>query len=288
MERLANWYSVIRYSPDILRGEILNIGIIVNNVDSKELHFQFLKHTNTKLKSLLINQSSLELYKAHSDYITFYLEQIIKRDSIFVNATDNHIFNHLKEIVPSEIIFSEPTFALTGDSHALLNSLMATYIGEEYLVESEITQSKIRQYVRQVFNDKHLLDYKVKANAKIYPIKDKHSISYNVDFVYKNGMVNLMQAAPSKDNMHNWFNKLNTFIDNYSSETVYHVLLNSAVSEIKDQTFKEMVEYLIERAPENKFHLIDINSNKFEELCSKIEISGQLLENFQDDLNNVI
>lgn len=142
--------------------------------------------------------------------------------------------------------------------------------------------------MRQVFDDRHLLDYKVKANAKIHPIKNKHSISYNVDFVYKNGVVNLMQAAPSKDNMYNWFNKLNTFLDNYNSEACYHVLLNTEFDKIEDQTFKEMVEYLIDRALEDRFQLVDINSKKFEDLCIKIENTGQLIENYQDELGTVI
>lgn len=288
MERFENWYSIVRYSPDVMRGEILNIGIIIHSPENNQIFYQFLKHNNPKIKSLLALQNSIELYKVHSDFITYYLDKALKNDDIFISSSNHRFFEHLKEVCPKEIYFSEPSFALTEDSSFLLKTLMSTYIGDEFLKESEVSQSKIRQYVRKAFDDRHLIDYKVKANAKIYPIKDKHSISYHVDFVYKNGVINLLQTAPSKDNMHNWFNKLNTFIDNYNSETVYHVLLNSDLKNIEDQTFKEMIEYLIERAPDNRFRLIDVNSNKFEELCNVIESTGQLIENFQHDLDNVI
>lgn len=287
MERLKSQYSIIRYMPEKLRGEIINIGIMIHTPledNNNNIYYKIISPNNTKFKSLFINKNANELYKVHFDFLNFYLAKAMKNEDIFSNS---NLFLHLQEVLPSQIMLSEPTFAFTQEPKSLLKSLLSTYIGDEYLISEDIKNINIRSYVKEKFDEKNLIDTKVKANAKIFPFPDKKLINFNVDFVYKNGVVNFMQTLPSKENLKNWFNKLYSFIDNYedtNKDSIYKILIDSKSAVIEDEVFIEMLDFLKEKVSADRFQTIDIHSKDFVNLCLKIENEGKFIEEFQDEL----
>ncbi|MEK3996659.1 DUF3037 domain-containing protein [Psychrobacillus sp. FSL K6-2365] len=285
MERAENWYSVIRYCPDKLKGETINVGVILNNFDKQEVYYRLLSVSNIKLKALLQDSNSLELYKVYTDYLNYYFEESIQNQDIFFSSSIDAFYTNLKDIFPKGMTLTEPTFALTEDSEKLFNQLMDIYIGKVFLKENEKSKTNVKQYVRNAFSERSLINHKIKTNARINPIKNKELISFQVDFVYKNGVVNLMQVAPSKDNLHNWFNKLNTLVENYNSDSVYHVLMDDNIEEYPDKTFIEMIEYLRERTSTEQFRIVNIRSQNFIDLCEKIEQTGKYVSDFESELN---
>lgn len=284
MERHPNWYSIVRYSPSALRGEIVNVGVIVHSPESGEIFYKLIKNTNTKLKSILVDKNSLELYKVHYDFIDFYIKKSMKNEDLFLTSSGVNLFETLAGALPKQLILSEPTFALTDSPKALLNILLDTYIGKEFLITEDLTHTNVRHYVKTVFSERKLLDTKIKANAKIYPFPEKRLINFNVDFVYKNGIVNFMQTIPSKDNIKNWFNKLYSFMDSYNNEAIYNILIDSQSQIMYDDAFIEMVELLKEKATLERFKTVDVHSTDFEILCNKIDTDGRPIDEFQHEL----
>lgn len=286
MERSQNWYSVIRYAPDNLKGEVINVGLLLHEQPNKKIHFHLLDQNNMKLKSLLGNADALELYKIHKDYVEYYLEKTSLHGNLFdVGRYDNNLLSSLTAVFPDEIKLSEPTFSLTSNVERLFNNLLEIYIGNDFLKSDESGSLTIKRYVRDIFEDKNLIGQKIKTNARIQPIKDKESISYTVDFVYKNGVINFMQTTPSQENINNWFSRLAVFIDNYKAESVYHLLLDSQNKDFPEKTFSEMLDFL--KSKNKNIHVIDIKTEAFEDLCHKIEQEGQMIEDFEGELNAV-
>lgn len=281
MERTESRYSIVRYSPDSHRGEIINIGVILHVPLNNKIYYRIIDQNNLKIKSLLVNKNQLELYKVHHDFLDFYLNKAIKNDDLFLTSD---LFYTLNSNMPKQIQLTESTYSITSEPEALLNTLLSTYIGDEFLETNDQSSIKVRTYVRTEFKNRNLLGTKIEANAKIYPFPDKNLINLNVDFVYKNGVVNLMQTIPTKDNMKNWFTKLYSFMDTFDKSSVYKVLIDSKSELMQDATFLEMVEFLRTKATPERFQTIDINSPEFIELCLKIEADGKPLDSFRHEL----
>lgn len=281
MERTKSRYSIVRYSPDSHRGEIINIGVILHLPLNNKIYYRLIDQTNTKIKSLLFSKNQLELYKVHYDFLDFYLNKAIKNDDLFLNGD---LFSTLSNSMPKQIKLTESTYSITSEPETLLNNLIATYIGEEFLDVADQSAIKVRTYVKTEFKNRNLLGTKIEANAKIYPFPNQHLINLNVDFVYKNGVVNLMQTIPTKDNMKNWFTKLYSFMDTFDESSIYKVLIDSDSELMKDKTFLEMIEFLRTKVTSKRFQTIDIHSQEFLDLCLKIEADGKPIESFRDEL----
>lgn len=281
MERTKSRYSIVRYSPDSHRGEIINIGVILHLPLNNKIYYRLIDQTNTKIKSLLFSKNQLELYKVHYDFLDFYLNKAIKNDDLFLNGD---LFSTLSNAMPKQIKLTESTYSITSEPETLLNNLIATYIGEEFLDVADQSAIKVRTYVKTEFKNRNLLGTKIEANAKIYPFPNQHLINLNVDFVYKNGVVNLMQTIPTKDNMKNWFTKLYSFMDTFDESSIYKVLIDSDSELMKDKTFLEMIEFLRTKVTSKRFQTIDIHSQEFLDLCLKIEADGKPIESFRDEL----
>lgn len=286
MERHESKYSIIRYCPDLLKGEVINIGVIIEDVTASKIHYKILKHTNPKIKSLFTDSKNIDLYKVNYDFITYFINQGMSNQNLFNPDSSSGFMEHLTSILPKQIKISESTFALTESPERLLKIIMETYIGEEFLMDESLAVSNVKKYVKEVFDNKELLDKKVKANTKVYPIKNKRSINFQVDFIYKNGIFNFMQAAPNNnDTLRSWFHKLFSFIETYKGEAAYYVLYDSLnTHSIDTHTFYEMTEYLKEITPNHQFKILDVHSEEFVKLCEKIENDGQIVENFIEEL----
>lgn len=69
--RRVVWYSIIRYISDVIKGEIINVGILMNVPETGEIRFQTLNHKNSKLKISSYSQLDIKTYKVGNDYLNF-------------------------------------------------------------------------------------------------------------------------------------------------------------------------------------------------------------------------
>jgi hypothetical protein len=289
LEKEKNWYSIIQYIPNNLRGEIINVGVMLHNPQEGKLKYNILDVNNGKMKSLLVNDVLQDTYRIQKEYIEFYLEKLPNQLTLFdPNNYTNQFLEDLKEIIPNEFKLSEPTFSKTLDSDRLLSNLMEMYIGKEYLSSIEnANQVSTKKYIKDIFEQRKLIGTKVKWNAKITPIKNIKSMQYTIDFVYKNGIINFLQTVPTNtEQLTNWFSKLNTVLESYDKESNFYVLFNK--SELKnnnDQTLKDMLSYL--KTKDQRIINLNVESKTFNNLCDKIESDGKNLEEFEKELTAV-
>ncbi|QPC48495.1 hypothetical protein [Mangrovibacillus cuniculi] len=88
--------------------------------------------------------------------------------------------------------------------------------------KSDHKQVSVKKYLRDIFQEKKLLDKKVAHDFSITPIKDLDNIKINIDFGYKNGVWNYMQTiptltGPSKNT--EWFAKTKFMFENLEKDT---------------------------------------------------------------------
>lgn len=89
---------------------------------------------------------------------------------------------------------SEPTFALSSDIYGLFKALFSSYVGEKFYPISD-KELNVKHVARKIFEDNQFLNVKVKQDIGIYPFPDL-PLKINVDFGFKNGVWNYMQATP--------------------------------------------------------------------------------------------
>ncbi|GIN38998.1 DUF3037 domain-containing protein [Heyndrickxia oleronia] len=284
MERKPYWYSVIQYYPSTLRGEVLNVGIMLNQPESGLIKFHILDVGNIKLRGLLTNPVNYETYRVQKEFIEFYLEKLTMNDDLLrPNIFSQTFLSQLNNELPSDFRLSEPTITLTNNPDQLFNKLLISYIGSDFLKLDDSQQTTTKKYVKKYFDDRQLIDRKIKSNVKFTPIKDVENMHFLIDFVYKNGVINFMQAVPSnKDHFTNWFTKINTITSAIQRDSGFYLLFDSNDALNDDKTVSQTLSYL--KSKDQRIHTLDIHSKRFDLFCKKIEDEGKDIEDFESEL----
>jgi hypothetical protein len=290
MERKAYWYSVVQYCPNEVRGEKINIGLMLHSPEEGALYHSMLDDNSQKIKGLLIEEVAAKTFKVQKDIFDFYLKKIYEEPSLFdpdVHKQDFLI--KVQEHLPVQFSFSEPTFSLTREPNQLFESLTKTYIGEMIVSKEIITELDIsrnaKQYTKNVFTQRQWLGTKIKTNVKIHPIKDLNHMNFNVDFIFKNGIWNLIQAVPSNstpEKMTEWFSKTNTMLGSYQNDSGCYLVYDRFDQMNQDRTIEHMVEYLKKNDPRVTPAAID--SDSFSKLCMKVDSEAKDLTEYESEL----
>ncbi|AST93048.1 hypothetical protein BC6307_18185 [Sutcliffiella cohnii] len=284
MERKPYWYSVIQYYPNSVKGEVLNVGVIIHQPDSGSVRHFILDTGNIKLRGILSNQVNFDSYKIQKEYFEYYLEKLPNSNDLLIPNVFTHTFLlELAKEFPPDFKASEPTFALTNNLDTLFNQLLSAYIGSDFINRDDYQQITTKKYVRNYFDERKLIDRKVKPNVKFTPIKNVESMHFLIDFVYKNGVLNFMQAVPSnKDHFTNWFTKINTITNVMQDDLGFHLLYDSTDKLNEDKTVKQTLSYL--QSKDQRINIIDIHTGDFEMFCRKIESDGKDVEDYESEL----
>ncbi|WP_127549643.1 DUF3037 domain-containing protein [Paenibacillus amylolyticus] len=288
MERKAYWYSIIQYCPNEIRGEKINVGVMLHNYTEGKLFHSILDENTTKIKSLLYDEISTKVYKIQKDEVDFYFKQMYEEFDLFKpNLYEKNYLSNLLTIFPKQFILSEPTFSMSRDADQLFDSLFKTYIGEITSKEviKDIPTINVKNYTKSIFTDNNWIGTKVKSNVKIHPIKDLQNMHFQVDFVFKNGIWNLIQATPSNtsnDKLIEWFSKTKTMLSSYQRESDVYLIYNKDDQMNEDNTLSDMVTYL--QKEDNRVKLAEIKSPSFENLCHKVEKEAKDITQFESEL----
>ncbi|MBW7651549.1 DUF3037 domain-containing protein [Anoxybacillus sp. ST4] len=285
MDRQKNWYSVIQYVPNQIRGEVINVGLMLHAPEIGKLRYTLLDITNIKLRCLLANDVLLDTYRVQKDYIEYMLKTLPSNGTLFDSGKYTNAFlEELNNKLPNEFRLSEPTFSKTNNPDQLFQSLLENYIGKEFLsCDEKISHINTKNYIKKYFDELNLIGTKVKQNARFKPIKDINSIHFIIDFVYKNGVINLLQVAPSnRERLNDWFTKLITILGSYQQEAGIYLFYNQEDLNNRDQTLFDMLRYL--ESKDERVKKLEIHSKEFKELGTKIEKEGKYIEEFEEEL----
>ncbi|MGG3803189.1 hypothetical protein [Metabacillus fastidiosus] len=282
------WYSIVRYSANDLAGEVINVGVLLHLIaDKVDTKFLLLEEHSPKIKAVCETNADINIYKSFKDTLEYYLTNSV--DNIFGEVGEVAIGTPLEEdfleklydhYKGKKLSLTRPTFSLSSNPDILFNRIFETYIGKKYLL-TDHKQVSVKKYLRNVFEERKLLDKKVAHDFTITPIKDLDKlIKINIDFGYKNGVWNYMQAipqlsGPSKNT--DWFAKIKFIFENLEKDSKFHLMYRS--SEISDKKeFFDVVNYLANLDKKRIFQIDLDDRNKLMELCNIIERDAHNIE----------
>lgn len=287
--RKAVWYSIIRYSPKNISGEIINVGLIVHGIEGDyTLKCFLLDESSYKIRSISENNTEINIYKNYKEVLEYYISNC-KNDlsgtvgSVQISSCykENFLDNLYKHYIHEKLTLTKPNFAFTENIDMLFNSLARAYIGERYLKkEPKILTAKSR--IKNIFEERNLIGRKIKTDIEFKPIISLDDLRVKVDFGFKNGVWNYMEAIPilsTPSEISEWFAKTKFTIETLKSKHENaNIQLVYKSSDSKNDIIS-MFDYLIE---ENKgvSRLNIDDSNRIDELCDYIEKEAEDIEGY--------
>ncbi|CUN66821.1 MULTISPECIES: DUF3037 domain-containing protein [Clostridium] len=278
-------YSIIRYEPDEIRGEVVNIGVVLYSNEDAKVKYYILDENSIKLKGILENEVELKTYKSYKDVFEYYIEEC-KEDmagivgevyissyleSDFINKLYNHYLN-------KPLHLSKENIAITADEDLLFNTLLKRYVGKSNIDIDKATTLNAKKYMKQIFSSNDKLTKKVISDFVIKPIKELDDLEVKIDFTFKNGKWNYMQTIPkitSKNKNADWFSKIQLILDAKNDSNLYIIYKYSDI--LEDNSTLHLLKYLQNRY--GNLQLCDIEDNKsINNLCDYIEKEGQILD----------
>lgn len=258
--RRIAWYSIIRYVADVVRGEILNVGLVMNIPNEGILNFYLLSENNSKLKSAFNSYIDKKNYKLGYELVKFKMNNMIVEGDLFYASDISSKFfidQTLSKGLPKGFVLGDTKFCKTSNTDLLFKQLLSEYIGEKFLnEESGVNSMIVKKKAATIIGERINLENKVKNNLKIKPIKNLPK-NYTIDFGYAEGKyVNLIQSSPDKlQTAYDWLERMNFLTENYDKADKILFLYNGDAESNNDGSMKQILEYL-----KKKDNRIDFNN----------------------------
>lgn len=202
-KRTKGLFSIIRFSPDVYSGEIINIGLILHLEDGK-LIYRLIEKDNPKIKTL--DYSDQLFYQTFKNKIEYYLSNseglVGEVGEVSIASPQNRDFiKIIKNYFSSNnIFFTKPKPLISKNSNESFTNIYIRYMGHFHEKTIEVN---LKNEVSKLFEEKRYLGTKVKKNHSIQPIKDLQDLTMKIDFIYKNGVWNYLQVVPNLKNNKN-------------------------------------------------------------------------------------
>ena len=280
-------YSVVRYSPDTVKGEIINVGLILYDYSHKSVISFLLDEKSYKLKAILDNSVEYDVYKTDREFIEFYLKK--SKDDIsgivgeinIASYYDEMFLNSLYEYFEGRRLrLSTPSIAYTKDSKKLFDTILKRYVGESNLEPEKTNIMTAKRYMKKVFDENEKLKNKIVSDVIIKPIKELDDIKIKVDFSFKNGVWNYMQAIPNTSQQNRnieWFSKIELMLQSREVQHSKIHLLYKKSDIIEDMATYNLLKYLDLKYDNIK--ILDVDKKReVQNLCEYIETEAQILE----------
>ncbi|MDX5982235.1 DUF3037 domain-containing protein [Exiguobacterium profundum] len=262
-------YSIIRYTPDTLAGETLNVGLIMHSCHENVFtRFEMLSPSSPKLKYHFHNTHIQNEYKSFMNVYEYYfshnedLTGNVHEFSIAPIFSEDYLDKIYEETKFSKFFFTQPKVARSSNMDRLFNSLYAAYVDPLYnhVDEKKIT---VRKHMRNLFIENGVWETKILKDKLVTPIEDLNNFQVKIDYSFKNGVWNYLQAMPS-DSSHaktvDWFAKTKMLVENLSdSGEVIHLVYHS--SDFENEHLQEILNYL-ENMDKERVNKIDLNDNQ--------------------------
>jgi len=280
-------YSIIRYSPDEIKNEIINIGLLFHNITNKTVKYFILDEKATKLKAITENSTEINLYKSYKEMFEFYLEKCKDDLSGIVGAIrigsyfEDDLLEKIKEYYDNKHMFlSTPNIAYTKNEDALFKTILERYIGKRNIEFNKTVTMTAKRYMKNLIDSNDRLKIRVKSDKIINPIKDLNEIKVKIDFSFKNGVWNYMQAIPNNTNDSKnleWFSKIELMLKSEEIQKSKIHLLYKNSDFLEDRATYNLIQYL--KANNDNIDIHDIEEKEqMDDLCKYIETKGQILE----------
>lgn len=279
-------YSIIRYSPDEIKGEIINVGLLLHNYENKSIRYFLLDEKSNKVKSIVEDEIELNLYKTNKDVLEYYLKNNIKDISgivggkVIASCYNQDFLNEIYEYYKGKnISFAEPNIAYTKNEKKLFETILKKYIGSNNIDLEKTTAMTAKRYMKQIFSKNENLSKRIKSDIIINPIKELSDLEVKIDFTFKSEKWNYMQSIPKVKKVNknsDWFSKIQLILDTDLEKTSQIHLLYKNSDFISDKATYNLLKYLKSKYENVNIHDID-KQVEVNNLCQYIESEGQIL-----------
>ncbi len=277
-------YSIVRYIPNYIANEVINVGVIFHLIDHQtpSLKFYLLEENSAKIKSLVYNKVGIREYKSYREYLTYYLNQVTENMLGYVGEIsygsifDESFLESVKEQVKTETFYlTGVETALTHNVDQLFKTIYNTYIGIQYYPDAT-EKMAIKQYVHNVFESKNFINKKVLYNYDYYPIKDLVNLKFRVDFKFNDSIDNYLMSTPNTTNsttLNEWFAKTKLMFDSIENDSEFYLLYNNEILNHSDTAMRYLRYLTTER---NNVKQLNVDEGAvLEDLCTKIDTTAQ-------------
>lgn len=281
-------YSVIRYSPDKLKGEIINVGLLLHDHLGKKVKIFMLDEKSTKMRAIMSNDIEVNIYKTYKDILELYLKKskedisgVVGNMYIASYYEDDFMDKIYKYYENKELKLSMPSMAYTKNEDKLFETILKRYVGEGNVDVEHTATLTAKKYMRQIFSKNENLNKRIKTDAIIKPIEELEDLEIKIDFSFKNGVWNYMQTIPKITSLNKnseWFSKIQLILEsNIADKSKIHLIYKKS-DFIQDKATYNLIQYLKSKYCTLEIHDIDKKSDVYN-LCSYIEAEAQILEN---------
>ena len=289
-DRFPAWYSIISYSPNYIRYEKLNIGIIMGV--KNELKLNFLEARNKKLSSLLWSRTERDEYKSSMSLLKFLVSDISKHNSKIVppslnNGSWNSFF--AVDTLPYGLDFSDANYAMVTNSDDLMRKLIDIYIGNQFFNKKDV--SSLKKSVYSYFDKKQTLANKLRKNIKIAPVKTIASMRIEMDYVYLHNSTNkprFIQTVPnnSEKSLYNWYKNVSVLSNRNDNFEKLHLIIGSQSSKSYLTETLQMIDDLKvsdnSRIESINFDYENDDTTSLEQLAHSIEVNALDISNWKN------
>lgn len=280
-------YSVIRYSPDALKGEIINVGLLFYNSIDKKVKYFILDEKSPKIKAVMSNNTEDNIYKSYKEMLEFYLEKskadisgMVGQIYIASYYEEDFVQKMYEYYRDKELTFSEPNIAYTKNEDKLFHTILKRYVGSCNIDIDRTSTMTAKKYMKQIFSSNENLNKRIKSDVIVRPIKELDDFEIKIDFSFKNGKWNYIQTIPrisTANKNSDWFSKMSLILDGNTEEKSKIHLIYKKSDFIEDTSTYHLLKYL-----KNKYSGLEIHDadkeKEINNLCEYIEKEGQILD----------
>lgn len=178
-------YSVVRYMPDHIIGEVFNVGVILHSTEP--YYLKFIYNTN-RIKKLY--KKNVDLFDLN--FTAKYLENLCEKSSTEkmepqtgVSFQDANFLDSLSQLFNDSIMLTFPRTTLAEDFDIELQNLLHEYVQTNDQPKPRFTTKVFEKFKQAGLEDK----------IKKFIEMDVEVVE-RVQFGYQNGLANLMQPIP--------------------------------------------------------------------------------------------
>lgn len=194
MELKKAKYIIIKFIPNIIKEEPINIGLILHSPDNLYIKSKFslkkielIQKFNEEVNINLVKNIMADLE------LEFNSENWIIRNKSYKEFNDNLLLEKIYATYSNQLQFTQPRSVLTNNLEEEFEVIFSELVFKEK-VRSElkkiIEERTMKKVIREKFNNKDLI--KNKIIVENHKEKGKFGDDINIDFKFLNGKVNLI------------------------------------------------------------------------------------------------
>lgn len=204
-------YAVISYAPNLIRCEKINIGALLLNKNQQIVAYSLIPSWG-KGKGIITKQSEKDLFKETLSYLKFLFKELYEKQNN-INVFHN---SPIIDGLPKNVRISSLTHGASANMELVFDSIVDTYVGDEYFKTQSKSESIAKLKVSNFFNQNNFVNNKIVRGPKIKP-SNSAMYRYEVDYAFLDSSnLSLINTMPSNsETLQNWYEKMSLFSNRF-------------------------------------------------------------------------